>query len=180
MSQASIEVVSIGFVLKQRKESLKGLFHCANNSHIHAGATANLLAANVDLDDFRVFWIKLLVWKVAAKHQQRVTVHHRLITGCEPEKSGHSDVVGIVILDEFFSTQRVDDGSLELFRDPKQLRACSGAARAAKDGDCPGLIQRFRRLFPRFLRRTAWLTLNDQGRERVTGSYSALVRCPRE
>src|ERR1700688_2688565 len=99
MSQASIEEVSIGFAIEQGKESLKGLFHRADNSHIYAAATANLLTAHVDLDNICVFWIELLVWKVAAQHQQRVTVHHCLITGGEPKKSGHSDVVRIVKLD---------------------------------------------------------------------------------
>ena len=150
MLQASIEVVSIGLVLQQGSRALKGLFDRADHSHIHSGATANLLAAHVDLDDLRVFWIELLVWKVAAENQQRLTVHHGLITGGEPEKSSHSDVVGIVILDEFLSAQRVNDRSLQPLRGPKQLSACSGAARAAKNGDGPRVVQRFRRLLQGF------------------------------
>jgi hypothetical protein len=48
MSQASIEVVSIGLVLEQGKESLKGLLHRTNNSHIHSGATGILPLLFVD------------------------------------------------------------------------------------------------------------------------------------
>src|SRR6202167_2444487 len=104
MLQAGIEIVSIRLFLQQREQALKGLFDRADHSQIHSGATANLLSAHVDLDDLRVFRIELLVWKVAAEYQQRLTVHHGLITGGEPEKSGHSHVVGIVILDEFLFT----------------------------------------------------------------------------
>ena len=69
LSQASIEVVSIGFVLKQGKESVQALFYGAHNSHLHSCSTADLLAAHVDLDDLRVSWIELLVWEIAAEHQ---------------------------------------------------------------------------------------------------------------
>jgi len=46
--------------VKQGNESLKGLFHRANESHIHSGATANLLTAQVDLDNLRVVWCSCL------------------------------------------------------------------------------------------------------------------------
>jgi hypothetical protein len=138
--------VSIRLVLEHGKERLQRLFHGAHNSHVHSGTTANLFATQIDLDDLCVRWIELLVWKVAAEHQQRLTVHHGVIAGGEPEESGHPDVVGIVVLDEFLSAQCVDDRSLQPSRDPEQLRACSGAARAAQNGDGPCAVQRFRGL----------------------------------
>ena len=80
---------------------------------VHRDPAADVLAADVDLDDPRVLGIERPIGEIGAEHQQRIAMLHRAVAGREPQQAGHPDVVGVVVLDELLAPQRVHDRRLE-------------------------------------------------------------------
>ncbi len=102
-------MVALVLLPQQRLQRGEGVFHGADESEIDRRATAEVAAADVDLNDFGVVGIERLIGKVGAQHQQRIRLFDRLIPGGEAQKTGHADVERVVVFDELLATQRVHD-----------------------------------------------------------------------
>lgn len=72
-----------------------------------------LCVVDVDLDGFCVVGVELFVWEVVVQYQQCVGGFYCLIFGCEVEQVCYFDVEGVVVFDEFFVVQGVDDWCIE-------------------------------------------------------------------
>src|SRR5258708_4335110 len=147
--------VLLGLVLLQlwQQGSQMG-FSVSDQAKVQLGSASEVLAANVDLYDSRVFGIEIPVRKVRAQHQQDFAIHHGVIAGRACEKSGHAHVKGVVVLDEFFAAKGMHDGSLEPAGNLHELRVGSAATRAAEDGDLFRSIQKSGKLVKFFIRWT--------------------------
>src|SRR6516162_4001801 len=110
---------------------------------VHFGATPQLLAANINLHDFGVFWEKLLIREVRADHQQDVAVHHSVIAGRESQKTSHADVKRVVVLDKLLSAHGVHNRGVQLSGQGNQFSMRSGTAGTAKNSDFLRLIENF-------------------------------------
>jgi len=107
-------------------------------------APSELFAADVDLHNRRFFGVELLVRKVGSDHKQHIAIHHCVVPGRKAEQAGHSHIVWIVVFDELFAAQGVNDGSLQALGQGNQLSVCARATRAAKDGNFACLVQNLR------------------------------------
>src|SRR3984957_16658953 len=106
----------------------------SNKTIINFAATPYLLASKIYLHDGRVLGKELLIGKVGAEQQQRITAHHCVIAGGESKQAGHAYIKRVVILDELLTAVSVHDGSLQLARELDQFAVSSGASGASKDG----------------------------------------------
>ena len=99
-------------MLQLGQQGSKGGLRIPHEAEINIAAASQLFAAEINLDDRRVFGKELLVRKVRAEHQQHFAVHHGVIAGRKSEQPGHAHVERVVILDELFPAHRMHDGSL--------------------------------------------------------------------
>src|SRR5260370_25667002 len=86
---------------------------------------------NIDLHDLCLVWVKLPPGKVRAQHQQRIAIQQGVVAGLVAEHPGHSDVVGIVKLEEVLSARGMRDWRLQLVGNRENLLMRSLAARSA-------------------------------------------------
>src|SRR6266436_2763500 len=107
----------------------------ADKAKVHLSAESELLTADVDLHNRRIFREELLIWKVRPNHQHQITIHHGVITGRESEQTCHPHIKRIVVLDEFLPTHCMNDRGVELACELYQLSVGSGAAGASEDRD---------------------------------------------
>ena len=123
---------------------------------------------------FAIFRIELRVGKVGAEHQQGVAVHHRVIARRKSKQTGHADVIGIVVFDEFLAAQRMNDRGFQPLGNCEQLGMCPGAARATQNRDLLGIVQ----YFGCFSNRSAMGSMIDAdgSSPRVSGSEGHLRR----
>ena len=103
------QFVVVLVLLELRKQHLQRRLRVTYQPEIKFRATSELLPAQIDLRDLRLFWIKLLIGKIGADHEQHFAIHHRVVTGGKSEQTSHADVERIVVLDEFLAAQCVDD-----------------------------------------------------------------------
>ena len=64
-----IQMTAIFLLLDGRQQRTQRFRNAAHNAQIDAAAAAQLLLANVDLHNARVFWIELLIRKIRSQHQ---------------------------------------------------------------------------------------------------------------
>src|ERR1700674_2031478 len=103
MLERMIQVSGIVLRLKFGDESGQSCFHIPEQTQNNFGASANLFSPNIDLDDGRVFRVKLLIGEVGSKHQECVAIHHRVIAGGKTKKSGHADIERVVVLNKLLA-----------------------------------------------------------------------------
>ena len=126
---------AVGLGFEQGKQRGERVLDGADEAEVDLGAAADLVAADVDLDDLGVFGEELRVGKVGAEHQQNVAVFHGVVAGAEADEAGQADVEGVVELDVLLAAEGVDDGRFEGFGGGDQLGVRVFAAGAAEDGD---------------------------------------------
>lgn len=76
--------------------------------------------------------IERAIGELRAEQNQGIGVHHRVKAGGETDKTGHSDVVGVIVLDVLFAAQGVNNRGFQLLSKAVRLRVCSCAAAAAQ------------------------------------------------
>src|ERR1700730_18626234 len=86
---------------------------------------------DIDLYDLCLVGVKLPPREVCAQHQQRVAVQQGMVAGLVAEHPGHSDVVGIVELEEVLCARRMRNRRLQLVGNRENLLMCPLAARSA-------------------------------------------------
>src|SRR6266478_4363179 len=148
------QVLLVLVLLQLWKQGSQSGLRVSEEAKVQLASASEVLAANVDLHDSRVFGIEIPVRKVRAEHQQDFAIHHGVIAGRESEQSCHAHIKGVVVLNEFFAAIGMHDGSLELAGNLHQLRMGSGATRAAEDGDLFRSIQKFGKEVEFFIRWT--------------------------
>src|SRR5258705_3746143 len=112
---------SIGLGYEERKQGGESVLDRSDEAEIDFGASADLVAADVDLDNLCVSGEELIVGKVGAEHEENVAVLHGVVAGAESDQAGESYVVGVVVLDKFFAAEGVDDGGFQGFCGCHQL-----------------------------------------------------------
>jgi len=122
-------------------QRLDGVPHRADERDVDRDAPADVLAADVDLDDLRVVGVERAIREIGPEHEQRVAVLHRAVPRGESEQPRHPHVEGIVVLDELLATHRVDDRRLERTGDGHEVVVRPLAPRAGEDRDPRGVSQ---------------------------------------
>ena len=140
MFERSLQMLVARVLFEVRQKRLESCLSVTHKTVIHFRAAAQLLSPEIDLDDRRVLWKKLLVGKIRPDHEQEIAIHHRVIAGRKTEQASHSHIERIVVLDELFSAQRVHDWSVQLARECDQFLMRPGTACSGKDRDLLRLI----------------------------------------
>ncbi|MGY3125686.1 hypothetical protein ACVWXQ_009623 [Bradyrhizobium sp. S3.14.4] len=86
---------------------------------------------DIDLHDLCLVRVELPPGKVGAQHQQRITIQQGMIPGLVAEHPGHSNVVGIVKLEEVLCARRMRDRRLQPVGDRENFLMGSFTARSA-------------------------------------------------
>src|SRR6266849_8504103 len=97
----------VGVLLQLQQQGSDRRLCIPYEAEVNLGATSELFTANVDLHDRRLLGVEVLIRKICSEHKQHIAVHHGAIAGRESEQDCHTDVEGIVILDELLATQCV-------------------------------------------------------------------------
>ena len=139
-----VDKPSVRFALQLGQRRGHRLLHGTHQPKRKRCTMAELRAFPVDLDDLRVGRIKRPVWEIAAEQQQRVARHHRVIARAEADQPGHADIVWIVVFDELFAAQRVDNRCAEGIGKRHYFIVRALHAAAAHDCDGVGRIQQVR------------------------------------
>lgn len=124
-----------------RQQCLQCVLDVADQTKIKLHPSAELITADVHLDDLGLGRIELLVGEVGAEHQQGVAVAHRPIAGGESDQPGHPDVVRVVVFHILLATQRMHDRSRQRLGHLDQLVVGARRAGAGQDGDSPALVE---------------------------------------
>src|SRR5246127_1066892 len=103
-------------LLQLRQKRSECGFRVPYKPEVNLRATSKLFPAKIDLHDSCVLRKELLIREVRSNHQQRFTIHHRVIAGRESEQTSHTHAKRVVVLDELFSAHGMNDGSIELAR----------------------------------------------------------------
>ncbi len=111
-----VQMISILFRREFWHQGLQRSLYVADQPEIDFGPPANLLWTTIDLDDRGVLREELLIWKICPKHQERVAIHHCVITRRKTEKTCHADIEGIIIFNVFLPSHRMDDWRAQLAR----------------------------------------------------------------
>jgi hypothetical protein len=82
----AVQMAAVRLGLQSGKQGSGGVLDRADQWHIHPDPSADVLAAQVDLQHDRPARVELAIRKVRPEHQQRVTLLHRLIAGAEAEQ----------------------------------------------------------------------------------------------
>src|SRR5271154_6454997 len=122
-------------VFQHWKERFQRFLDAADHAQIDSRTTADLLASDVNLNNLCILRIELAVGKVGTEHQQRIAIHHGVIAGRESEESSHTDVIGVVILDEFFASQSMNNWSFQPLGDCQQFRVRASATGTTENYD---------------------------------------------
>src|SRR5712692_7697570 len=122
------------------QQNAKCRLSIADKAKVHLSAASELLTADVDLHNRRIFREELLIWEVRPNHQHQITIHHGEITGRESEQTCHPHIKRIVVLDEFLPTHCMNDRGVELTCERDQFGVGSGATGTRKNRDSPGAI----------------------------------------
>ncbi len=97
----------------KRSESRLGISH---EAVIDLGPPAQLLSTDVNLNNGGILGKKLLIRKICPDHQQKIAIHHRVVTRRKSQQSGHSHVKRVVVLDVLFPAHRMHNRSIQLAR----------------------------------------------------------------
>lgn len=135
MSLRIFKMSSVCFLRQQWQESTQSILHRSNKAQIDGRPTAYLFTARIDLNYLRMRWIELLLREVRAQHEQQIAMLHSKVARRKSQQSCHSDVIGIVVLDEFFTAEGVDNGSLQFLCQLEQFCVGTRASCASEDGD---------------------------------------------
>jgi hypothetical protein len=144
--EAGVEIGAVLLVGEQRQQRIESGLDLADQTQIDRRAAPDLFPTQVHLENFCLLGKELRIGKIRAQHEQGIAVHHGVIAGRKAQQSGHADVIGIVVLDEFLTPQRVDDGRLQLSCQRQQFVVRIFASCAAKNGDLLRSIEQLRRL----------------------------------
>src|ERR1700722_17962320 len=140
MTDAFVQIRPIGILFKQRSKCLQGVLYLADQPKADRCASPDLLAPNVNLNNFCIRWIKLLIGEVSAEHEKRIAVHHGVVAGGKSEESCHSYIEWIVILDELFSAHRMHNGRFQTLSNSDKLIMRPLASCSAEDRNLLGAI----------------------------------------
>ena len=135
VSETCIKIGAVGLAPDKRSQRIKRVLHISNHPQIDRSTAANLFPEPIQLNNFGVLRIELLIGEIRSQHQQGVAVHHGVVARRKTKQPGHSDVIRIVVFDKFLATQRMDDRRLEAFGHCNELGMSALAARTAKDSD---------------------------------------------
>src|SRR5215208_329650 len=103
----------VSFLIEQRFQCNQSFTDVTHQSEINLCSSTYLLTSDVDLNYVGTRRVKLLVWKISAKHKQQVRVHHSMISRGKAKQSSHAYIIGVIIFNELFPSHCVDNRSLE-------------------------------------------------------------------
>jgi len=135
MFERSLQMLVVRVLFELRQKRLESCLSVTYKTVVHFRAAAQLFSPEIDLDDRRVLWKKLLVREIRPDHEQEIAIHHCVIARRKAEQTGHSHIKRVVVLDKLFSAHGVHDWSVQFSRERDQFLVRSGTARAAKDRD---------------------------------------------
>src|SRR5260370_3750498 len=144
--KASVKISAVGLLVQHRSERIQSVLHVAYQSKVDRSTPPDLLATQVNLKNLCLLRKELRIRKIRAEHQQRIAVHHRVVTGGEAEQASHAYVIWIVVLDELLTTQRVHNGSLKSGGQRDQSVMRSLATSAAENRDFLSAVEQLCRL----------------------------------
>src|SRR5271167_527015 len=141
MRESFIQMVAISFIRKQWEESSQSAFHVADESDLDVCATADLFAADVDLDYCGLLRIKLTIREVRPEHQEDIRTHDRVLSGRKSEKPRHADIIRIVVFDEFLASKCEHGWSFQLLCSSDEFLVGSFAARPSENRDFLSIVK---------------------------------------
>src|ERR1700739_333410 len=149
-----LQMLLVFVLLQLWKQGSQSGLRVSDEAKVQLASASEVLSADVDLYDSRVFGVEIPVGKVRAEHQQDFAIHHGVIAGRKSEQSCHAHVKGVIVFNKFLAAQGMHNGSLELAGNLDQFRMGSGATCATEDGDLFRSIQNFGKDVEFFIRWT--------------------------
>src|SRR5580658_8133582 len=142
MFHGLIEVSAVLFLLQQRKQGVNRRTHTADEPQMDRRAAAELLWPYVDLSDAGLsLRVKLAIWEIRTKHEQRITIIHCVIPGRESNQPCDADNVGVVPLNVLLAFEGVDHRALKFFAQREELIMRAGASGTTQKCDAACAIQ---------------------------------------
>ena len=74
------------------------------------------VVVNLRDHDIRAIWQEIHVWEVRAQHQQQIGILAGVVASAIAQQARHADIIGVVILNNFFTAQRVPNGGVQMGR----------------------------------------------------------------
>ena len=126
-----IKEAAVGLFLQQGEQLRHGGLHVTNNRVFDVGASADVSTVNVDLRSGRRRQ-EVGVGEVGTDQDQEVSIVECCSTCTVTEEAGHTDVIRVVVVQNFLTGVRVADRRLNLLRDGEELIASTGATDTAE------------------------------------------------
>ena len=134
-----IEEAAVGLFLQQRQQLRHGGLHVANNRILDVGASTNVSTVNVDLRG-GCRRQEVGVGEVGTDQDQKVSVVECCSTCTVTEEAGHTDVIRVVVVQNFLAGVRVPDRRLNLLRNGEELIAGTGTTDTAEHRHLVSLV----------------------------------------
>ena len=99
---------------KPRQQGVQRGADIPDQPHGQLGPAAQMMTANIDLDDIAVVGEEIAIREIGAQHHQQVAFLERLVTRREPDQAGHAYVEGVVVFQRLLAAQGVDDRGFKL------------------------------------------------------------------
>ena len=134
-----IEEAAVGLFLQQRQQLRHGGLHVANNRILDVGASTNVSTVHVDLRG-GCRRQEVGVGEVGTDQDQKVSVVECCSTCTVTEEAGHTDVIRVVVVQNFLAGVRVPDRRLNLLRNGEELIAGTGTTDTAEHRHLVSLV----------------------------------------
>src|ERR1022692_4263619 len=132
------EKASVGLVADFGEQRGDGRLDVAHEPQINGCSPSNVFRVSVDLDfPDVVARKKFRERKVGAEQQHQIRVVNRLIGSAVAEKPGHSDGMGIVMLQPLLPAKGIATGAFSL------AASCSTSSRASRQPSPPKIVTFF-------------------------------------
>ena len=135
------EVTGIGLFGDRGHDRTQRFLDRPQDADLKRATVAQRFRADVDLRDLRALGKELPIWKIGAQNEERVAIHHRLVSRGKAHETGHADIEWIIVFDVLLAAQRMHDRRLDPSGESDDLVMCACAARVAEQGDARAVIE---------------------------------------
>ncbi len=108
-----VEMPPITLCFEMRQESGDSFSDIALNAQTETTTATQVVSSDIHLNGGLSLRVPVAIREVRSEHQEQVAGLQRAVAGSETDQAGHTDVVRVVVLDEFLASQGVNDGCLE-------------------------------------------------------------------
>ena len=96
-------MLRILLILQHRQDGLNRVFDAAIKANVDRSAPTEVLAPEINLDDLYFGRQKLPVGEIGSQQEEDIAALDRPVAGCESQQAGHTDIIGILLLDEWLT-----------------------------------------------------------------------------